>query len=246
MILKTAEMMRPFYVLVLMVLFCQTTRAEPRRIEVFVALCDNKTQAIAKVNPRIGDGDKPDSNLYWGCSDGLRSYFKKSSKWSLKKSEKNVTPTILERLTFTHSSYKDVTLVANAYKGSEMKKCLLDFFTSAGKEKDPELQLVAFIGHNGLMEHDTLETPPGNGNRDAIVLSCVSDSYFSDRLKGIQVNPVLMTKSLMYPGSFILHDALEGWLRGESKAGIRERAAKAYARNQKISTRGGRSIFASE
>ena len=52
-----------------------------------------------------------------------------------------------------------------------------------------------------------------------------------------------MTKSLMYPGSFLLHDALEVWLRNGSKKEIREAAAKAYAKNQKISVKGARTVF---
>ncbi len=48
----------------------------------------------------------------------------------------------------------------------------------------------------------------------------------------------------MYPGSFILHDALEGWLRQENKEAIRDRAGRAYAKNQKISVSAGRGIFA--
>lgn len=233
----------PVIKVLLFCLFLANSPAAEKKIHVFVALCDNATQGIVKVNPRIGDGDKPDSNLYWGCSDGLRSYFKKSSKWKLLKSEKEVSVVILERLTFQHSTFKDVTLIAEAYRGSEMKQCLIDFFKSAANEKMPATRLVAFIGHNGLMEHRSLPEVLGDGKRDAIVLSCVSNSYFSNELKGVGVTPVLMTKSLMYPGAFILHDALEGWLRGESKAQIRERAAKAYAKNQKISVRGARSVF---
>ena len=219
------------------------SQADERRIHVFVALCDNATQGIVKVNARIGNGDDPPHNLYWGCSDGLSSYFKKSSKWKLIKTEKAVSEKILERLTFQHANMANVTLVAEAYRGSEMKSCLIDFFKAAGDAKDTKTKMVAFIGHNGLMDHPGLQIPEGNGKRDAIVLGCVSNAYFSGKLKKMSVRPVLMTKSLMYPGAFILHDALEGWLRGESKAQLRERAAKAYARNQKISVSGGRSVF---
>ena len=48
----------------------------------------------------------------------------------------------------------------------------------------------------------------------------------------------------MYPGSFLLHDAIEGWLRNESKAQIHQRAAQAYAKNQKISVKAAGTIFA--
>ena len=55
--------------------------------------------------------------------------------------------------------------------------------------------------------------------------------------------PVLMTDQLMYPGSFALHEGLEAWFKGGSRAQIREGAAKAMAKNQKISVRAARGIF---
>jgi hypothetical protein len=57
-------------------------------------------------------------------------------------------------------------------------------------------------------------------------------------------NPLLLTRSLMYPGSFVLHEAIEIWLKDGSKTQIREAAAKAYAKNQKISIKGARTVFA--
>lgn len=235
--------MRAIGLVLVWVLLTSAGFSEEKQIRVFVALCDNETQGIAKVNPRIGDGDNAAANLYWGCSDGLKSYFQKSSKWKLIESTENPSAEILESLTFRHSTFKNVTLIADAYRGSEMKKCLTDFFDAAGGTEQPELQLVAFIGHNGLMDHPNLEKRVGHGKRDVIVLSCLSYSWFSNRFEEIAVNQVLMTRSLMYPGSFLLHDALEGWFRGESKADIRERAARAYAKNQKISVKSARSIF---
>src|SRR5215212_8846369 len=53
-----------------------------RTIHVFVALCDNKYQGIVPVGKSIGNGQDPESNLYWGCDLGLRTYFKKkNSDW---------------------------------------------------------------------------------------------------------------------------------------------------------------------
>jgi hypothetical protein len=48
----------------------------------------------------------------------------------------------------------------------------------------------------------------------------------------------------MYPGSFILHAVAEGWLNGETRAEIRERAGGAYAANQKLSRQAGLGVFA--
>lgn len=222
--------------------------AEGRVIRVFVALCDNATQGIVKVNPRIGNGDNPHENLYWGCADSIKPLFKKSLHWKLMKEEKDISPIILERLTFQHTTFEDVTLIAEAYRGAKMKDCLTDFFAATGDAR-PEsrpMTFVAFIGHNGLMDTALPPTPatPGVGKRDAMVLACRSEAYFNLRLKGQGVRPVLMTRCIMYPGAFILHDTLEGWLRSESPAQLRERAAKAYAKNQGISVASASRIFA--
>lgn len=57
-------------------------------IHVLVALCDNKYQGIVPVPAKIGNGQDPDNNLYWGCSYGIRSYFKKSKAWKLVRQKK--------------------------------------------------------------------------------------------------------------------------------------------------------------
>ena len=214
-----------------------------RNIEVLVCLCDNEHQAIAKVGKAIGNGMDPAGNLYWGCSDGLSSYFKKSKKWKLIETKKPEDNPILVTLKFQHHSGK-ATLIAHAYRGDKMKTCIEDFFTKtrdAGKNN-----LVAFIGHNGMMDNAiTLPkaAPESDEKSESIILGCLTDSYFTKPLASMNSKPLLMTKSLMYPGSFILHDALEVWLKDGSKKEIREAAAKAYAKNQKISTKGARTIF---
>jgi hypothetical protein len=54
-----------------------------KTLHVFVALCDNKYQGIVPVPARIGNGQDPNTNLYWGCGYGIRTYFKKSGEWKL-------------------------------------------------------------------------------------------------------------------------------------------------------------------
>jgi len=50
-------------------------------IHVYVALCDNASQGIAPVPARIGNGDDPANNLYWGTADGARTIFSRSKNW---------------------------------------------------------------------------------------------------------------------------------------------------------------------
>jgi hypothetical protein len=47
----------------------------------------------------------------------------------------------------------------------------------------------------------------------------------------------------MAPESYILHDALEGWIGGESDEQIRTRAASAYGKYQKISLRSAKKLL---
>ncbi len=215
-------------------------RAEPKKVHVFVALCDNATQGIIPVPPKIGNGDDLDNNLYWGCDEGLRSVFRKGSGWERTKQEKPSGSPVLERLEFKHSS--GATLVAEAYRGSQMKQCLLDFeaaIRAGGND------LVAFIGHNGLMDQalPLIQATPTRRS-DVIVLCCKSADYFRDRIAAQGGRPVLHTTQLMYPGSFLLRDALAAWLRGEGVAALRDAAARAYAKNQGISVKAAAGVFA--
>lgn len=213
---------------------------KPRLIRVFVALCDNKTQGIMPVGEKIGNGDLPDANLYWGCSDGLGAFFRSSKQWKVTESESNVSHAILRRLTLMHSDGK-TRLTADAYRGSEMRQCIQDFEAAAASG---QFDLVAFIGHNGLMDFQ-LESPAavvGNAT-EVVVLCCLSERYFSSRLTAMGCRPILMTQQLMYPGAFILHTAIERWRSGASATEIREAAASVYARNQKISVRAARGVF---
>jgi hypothetical protein len=59
----------------------------------------------------------------------------------------------------------------------------------------------------------------------------------------LKARPVLTTEQLMYPGSFLLRDALEVWLQNGSRPEIRMAAARAYAANQSISVKAAAGVF---
>src|ERR1700759_4037689 len=79
------------------------TSQNVKTIHVFVALCDNKYQGIVPVPAKIGNGQDPELNLYWGCDNGVRTFFKKSKNWKLVKKQK-LNDTVLERLIFKNTS----------------------------------------------------------------------------------------------------------------------------------------------
>ena len=159
--------------------------------------------------------------------------------------EPGAKPEIIERIRFTHREGK-WELVADAYRGTAIQQCTVDFFHALTSEVPRErLPLVAYIGHDGLIDFPLPEnaisrTGPG---RDAIGLCCVSERFFGPHLAQPGARPLLTTAQLMYPGGVVLRDALVGWSRGESAAQIRERAATAYARNQGISVKAARGVF---
>src|ERR1043165_242318 len=150
-------------ILLLLFLVSGSLSAETRLIHVFVALCDNESQGIVPVPKKIGNGNDPDNNLYWGCGYGVRTFFKNSAEWKLVSKRKAVSPVILERLIFKHIT-QDAYIVADAYKGDKIKTCNEDFFRSAsGNSKDTVMlkdqtidlnksALVCYVGHDGLMD----------------------------------------------------------------------------------------------
>lgn len=214
--------------------------SDPKRVHVFVALADNEHQGIAKVPAKIGNGDDADSNLYWGTTDGFKSVFGRSKAWKLEKTEKNPSAEILERRSFRHTS-KDCVLVAEAWRGKNIHQCLEAFFASL---RDRKNDLTAFIGHNGLMDGPVAVSPLDTTNTtDAIILCCMSAGWFKQHLESLKVRPVLTTEQFMYPGSFLLRDALEVWLGGGPRSDIRMAAARAYAANQKISVKAAAGVF---
>jgi hypothetical protein len=167
--------------ILLMFLLAHTALALPKKVAVFVALCDNATQGIVPVGPKIGDGNKPADNLYWGCSDGFAGCFRASKAWKLKSKEAPEDPRIFERLVYLHES-GDVEVTAEAWRGSEIRACLTAYELALVSGKH---DLCAYIGHNVLMDGEIAapEVKAPVKSCDAIVLCCVSQTYFKSRLK---------------------------------------------------------------
>jgi hypothetical protein len=229
-----------------------------KTIHVFVALCDNKYQGIVPVPAKIGNGQDPDNNLYWGCGGGIRTYFKNSKEWTFIKKYK-LDKTRLERAIFKHKTAK-YYLIADAYDGQFIKQCTIDFLKScAGQTKDTiqvsntsigingNAKLVSYIGHDGLMDFslDKEYENADNLKRDAIILACISKRYFAPLLKQTKANPLVWTTGLMAPEAYTLHDALRSYINKEPAENIRSSAAKAYSRYQKCSEKAARNLLVS-
>ena len=228
-----------------------------KTIHVFVALCDNANQGIVPVPAKLGNGQDPNSNLYWNAMYGVKAYFKRSSDWTLVRTDKMTGTTILERLLFKHNA-SNTYLLAEAYDGKYIKQTTIDFLeASAGNNsttithKDTKLnfggasQLLAYVGHDGLMEFDVTGNFKGDNSnsRDAIILACISKEYFSPYVSQTQANPLVWTTGLMAPEAYTLKSAIDGWILNETDDQIRERAAQAYHKYQKCGIRGARNLL---
>src|SRR6478609_3419638 len=169
-------------VILLFLLTISITWAAPKKVAVFVALCDNATQGIAPVPAKIGDGNQPDANLYWGCTDGFAGCFRASKAWKLLRKEVPEDKRILERLVYRHES-GEIELTAEAWRGSEIKACLAAFETALVSGNH---DLCAYIGHNVLMDGEVAPPKIKAAKRcDAMILCCMSESYFKQRLSDL-------------------------------------------------------------
>ena len=229
-------------------------------VHVFVALCDNKSQGIVPVPKNLGNGDDPRNNLYWGALYGTKTFLQKSGDWTLVTTEKKPTNEVLERAVFRHGT-TGAYLVADAYRGAEIKTAIEDFLDAAAGN-DPrtmtvgkdhigiygKAELVVYVGHNGLMDFNVKQPKreKGGSAKDAIVLACKSKQYFRPRLSELGCRSVLLTTGLMAPEAYTLEAAIAGWLSGEDGDRIRERAARAYHKYQKCGLKGARNLFYSE
>jgi hypothetical protein len=235
------------------------TRPAPRNssrvIHALVALCDNRYQGIVPVPERIGNGDDPANNLYWGAGFGVKSFFKKASEWKLLLDERNPAPAILERLVFKRKD-ADVYLVADAYRGREIERCTTDFLRFAAGRDAQEVEnipiyaggsadLIAYVGHDGLMDFslDHIPQKADDRRRDAIILACISKRYFAAPLRQTGAHPLVWTTGLMAPEAYVLKAAIDGWILREDGERIRRRAASAYDRYQRCGSKAAMNLF---
>jgi hypothetical protein len=233
-----------------------------RTVRVFVALADNAHQGIVPVPAKLGDGDRPASNLYWGAAFGVKTFFRASGEWLLISSSSGPKPAILERCVFKFRK-EPVYLVADAYRGSQIRDAVTDFLSAAAglnarvfhvkdATGDESLltnggsDLVVYVGHDAFMD---FQIPPISGNtgakpRTAIVLACATKIYFDSYLRDARATPLLWTTGLMAPEAYTLKAALDGWIAHETAEEIRQKAAQAYDKYQKCGLRAAQKLFA--
>lgn len=238
-------------------------------IQLSVALADNKYQKIVPVPEIIGNGQNPRTNLYWGALYGVKTFMTRDAGWkklaTLKVSDNRILERIVLKKTFTRKKQPvSVYLVADAWDGRYISDTISRFMHYNGGGSVYEVSvdgkqllaggkahLIAYIGHNALMDYtgnsNNLFSPPRqtveNPNNDAIVLACISQSYFSTHLSRRAAHPLLLTTGLMAPEAYSLNAAITPWIEGANDKQVRKAAAKSYHRYQKTGVRAAQRLF---
>src|SRR5690349_17670568 len=98
---------------------------QPLVAHVIVALADNEHQGIVPVPSTLGDGDRPQSNLYWGAMYGVKGFLKRSADWRAVPLPASGDPRILDRVLFRRDVVREGRssagyLLAEAWQGRQI------------------------------------------------------------------------------------------------------------------------------
>jgi hypothetical protein len=236
---------------------------KPLVAHVIVALADNEHQGIVRIPSTLGDGDRPQSNLYWGAMYGVKGFMKRSAEWRAVPQPASSDPRVLDRVLFRRDVTRDgrsaiVYLLAEAWQGRQIAAATGRFLEMTRGQHVETVRvdgrdiaaggaahLVAYVGHNGLMDFAVPEVGPGgkgDSPRVAVVLACESDFYFSTLIRP-HAAPLVTTASLMAPEAYVLDAVVVSWFAGAAPRDVVEAAAGAYGQYQKIPIRSARRIF---
>jgi hypothetical protein len=234
-------------------------KGEPLIVHIMIPLCDNFHQGIVPVNDQLGDGMNLRTNLYWGAGYGVKTHFSRSADWKQIYNHKDVDSNILERVVFekTFENNAKVILIADAFRGDRMLECLEYFFRSLSGEMldsfivnestfytNSGADLLAFNGHNGLMDTDVDLIVNKDGKyRDAVVIACASDYYFDKKLNYVNAYPLVTTTNLLAPEAYVIKAVIESWALQKTEEEIRLSAGDAYHNIQQCGQRGARALF---
>ncbi|MCP4662550.1 MAG: hypothetical protein GY856_44710 [bacterium] len=240
-------------------------------VHIVVALCDNLHQGIVPVTKQLGDGQNPNTNLYWGAAYGVRTYLARSREYRLVDSSTSPQSGLLERVIF-HASLPragqpvDVFVVADAWDGREIRQALQRFLSYAAGHSPETIRiesagptrslsaggsaaLIGYVGHNGLMDFTLSGTPKPASSappRSSLVLACASKPYFLGILRGGGSHPLLLTTGLMAPEAYSLEAAIASFVAGVDSSALRESVAAAYHKFQKCGLQGALRLFSTE
>ncbi len=174
---------------------------KPLVATVYVALCDNDSQSIARTKtPKICMGDYPEQNLYWASSSGLKQHLD-SRGWKRVLYEKSDTDKIAargvwgKRIRAEDALVKrgvkgpiQVYIVGLGYRGTKIHDAMVDYLHAVSRDRAAKLQL-----------EDGTEIEFGGRSQ---VIGYVGHDYFMDVLYGEQLLSEAVGNSAMHKAVF--------------------------------------------
>ncbi|HTJ41437.1 MAG TPA: hypothetical protein VL463_05050 [Kofleriaceae bacterium] len=159
-------------------------RGEPIVVTAHVPLCDNRI--IRCGNKRLGDGDNPDTNLYWNTDEGFLGWFdRKGSGWKREKIQDAGAPSDVLETRVWHRTFKpkeawndrkvgkpiEIYVIAYAWRGTSIDQTLAAYLDDVYGDQQRTVVLddgtrlaaggksaiVAWVGHNRLMDVDPID-----------------------------------------------------------------------------------------
>jgi hypothetical protein len=231
----------------------------PLVVEVHVPLCDNTI--IACGNPKLGDGDNPDTNLLWSTTPGFGAWFtRRGGGWTRVLHQRDaqtgnadlVVVDVHRRRLSTPATWRkrgapatfELDVVVHGWRGKSIDKALAAYAAdvSGGPARTLALsdktvvnaggaaQLVAWVGHNRLMDLDAFTWPkPGKAVTGTIAIACHTAAYMEREVSASTRVPLLMTRDLLFANAAPLEATVLAFASGGGYAKMRGDAAAAYA-----------------
>ena len=232
----------------------------PLVVETHVPLCDNSI--IACGNKKLGDGDNPDTNLYWATTPGFGEWFthRADTGWSRVLHRRGaatgnanvVAIDVYRRTVAAPAAWVKrgapkrfaIDIVVHGWRGKAIDAALAAYATdvSGGPARDLVLddgsavhaggaaQLVAWVGHNRLMDLDAFAWPrPGVKVIGMIAIACETAAYMEREVSAATRVPLLMTRDLLFSNAAPLEATVLAFAGGTGYATMRADAVTAYA-----------------
>lgn len=215
---------------------------QPLTVDVIVPLCDSTI--IACGNTRLGDGDNPATNLYWATTPGFGRWFAHEGRGWTPVAAPAPTANVLAHLVYRRTvaapaSWRrrgaparfPIEVSIRAWRGSAIDDALAAY--AAALASDASAHLVAWVGHNRLMDLERFEWPAATSRtstKGVIAIACHTAVYMEDSVVDDRRVPLLMTRDLLFANAAPLEAVVLAFARGADYARMRRDAIAAYAR----------------
>lgn len=222
------------------------TKTANKIIHIYTVLADSERQFMLNIPRENARGDELNSNYYWGSETGLACVLDKSKDWTLIYKDTS-GKLVLERRVYSYLYDEDVFIVADAYKGVDIKEALYDYtralsgqnidkFSFNFESQHYEISsggasdLTVYFGHNILFDINFTNFPSkaDDYKHFTIVYTYYGSEYFRDAINKAEATAVLWTYGMMVPEAKTLVSVLTTWANESTIKAVRSEARKIY------------------